>query len=104
MTASYFDGENEFKEAYQRDGLRQVMRSVHRELEDIQSLMFTVSASLEGKEPNEHTVSSLAGDMTSRLQYKLDILEEYLTESGKSVVMQAANPRHQKATNNGGDV
>ena len=96
MTAVCFEGENKFKETYQRDGLAMVLDRVHSELDDIQALLYTVSRSLKGYEHNEYLVTSLAGDMTSELQYKLEVLKEHLCINGLPVILEVPNPHRPK--------
>ena len=93
MTAVYFEGENKFKEMYQRDGLAMVLDRVHDELEDIQALTCTVAQSLKGKEHNEHLVSYMATDKASELQDMLEILKEHLCITGQPAILEMPNSR-----------
>lgn len=94
MSVKCFEEENAYREKYQRYGLHEVLKSTHKELDLIQSLIFTVNAALEHQDttPHEKEVTELAGNMAFELQHKLEKLTDHLTLTGLPVILKVPNP------------
>lgn len=95
MTSIFFAEENDFKNNYQRFGLKDVLRSVDRELEDIQSMTLTVSQSLERQSmtPHDARVAAIAGNRAFELQHKIKLLAEHLASVGTPALWEVPNGR-----------
>jgi hypothetical protein len=104
MSVVYFSEENAFTDRYRKHGLKDVLTSIDRELEDVLCLIFTVNESLRSQSvtPNETRVTEMAGNITHELQYKIKKLTRHLSETGGPVILEVPNPHIRQRNSNGG--
>ncbi len=75
-----FNEENDLKNEYQRRGINSVLKSVIRELGQIEALIFTVTGSLHHDRlvANEPVVTEMTGNQAFELKEKIKVLLDSL--------------------------